>query len=115
MLQRLSLTEIMRSSKAVATPIQCKVCESSSINIVLDATILGHHSAQLFECESCGFQFFYDPNVWLSQAYSTPIANTDTGIVARSLNIHRIISSFLSFANAHGKVLDWGSGVRSSS
>jgi Methyltransferase domain len=104
------VAETMLTPKSGVTPGQCKVCDSSALNIVFDAKILGQHSAQLFECQSCGFQFFEDPSVWLNQAYSSPIANTDTGIVARSLNIHRIVSSFLTFANAQGKVLDWGSG-----
>lgn len=100
----------MSSSKSDVNHIQCKICDSSVVNIIFEAKILGRYSAQLFECESCGFQFFEDPSVWLNQAYGSPIANTDTGIVARSLNSHRIVSSFLTFANAQGKVLDWGSG-----
>jgi hypothetical protein len=46
----------------------------------------------------------------MAEAYSSPIANTDTGIVSRSLSVHRIVSSFLSISHISGKVLDWGSG-----
>jgi hypothetical protein len=100
----------MTSPKPHEAHNQCKVCGSSALTIAFDATILGQYSAQLLECSCCGFQSFRDPGVWLAQAYNTPIANTDTGIVARSLNIHRIVSPFLSLANAQGRLLDWGSG-----
>jgi hypothetical protein len=48
--------------------------------------------------------------MWLEQAYAAPIATTDTGIVSRSLNFHRSISTFLAFTNIQGRILDWGSG-----
>jgi hypothetical protein len=97
-----------------STPIeifgQCKVCRGADINFVFNTKILGQYPAHLLECAACGFQYFHDARIWLGEAYTTPIANTDTGIVRRSLNIHRVISSFLSISNARGEVLDWGSG-----
>jgi hypothetical protein len=80
------------------------------LNFVFGTKILGQYPALLYECAVCGFQFFHDARIWLEQAYTTPIAHTDTGIVRRSLNIHRVVSSFLGISNITGKVLDWGSG-----
>jgi hypothetical protein len=101
---------IMEESTLINASHQCKVCGRSELNLTFNTMILGQYPASLFECASCGFQYFHDAKIWIDQAYTTPIANTDTGIVRRSLNIHKILSSFLSISNAQGKFLDWGSG-----
>jgi hypothetical protein len=72
--------------------------------------VLGKFSAELIACQRCGHEWFNAPEAWLGQAYTTPIANTDTGIVSRTLNIHKIISSYLTLSGISGKLLDWGSG-----
>lgn len=91
-------------------PEVCIVCSHPHLDIVDRSFILGRYSAELVACQRCGHEWFQSPGDWLEEAYASPIANTDTGIVARSLNIHRILSSFLCFSNDTGKILDWGSG-----
>lgn len=88
----------------------CIVCSHQVIVAIDDQIILGNYSTRLNVCDHCGCEWFQDPAIWLSDAYSSPIAFTDTGIVARSLNIHRVVSSFLSISSIPGKILDWGSG-----
>ena len=88
----------------------CKVCGCDRVKPLFSTIVLGAYHATVVECQSCGFQSFPDAQEWLEEAYSSPIASTDTGIVARCLNLHKIISSFLSLNYKHGFVLDWGSG-----
>ena len=88
----------------------CKVCGCNEVAPLFSATILGAYHATIVECPSCGFQSFPNAQEWIQEAYSSPIASTDTGIVARCLNLHKIISSFLSLNYKRGSVLDWGSG-----
>jgi hypothetical protein len=89
---------------------RCIVCNHDQVTIFDHGLVLGEFSAVLASCDSCGQEWFDAPEAWLAEAYASPIANTDTGIVSRSLRIHRAISSFLSISNIPGKVLDWGSG-----
>lgn len=100
------------TSKQVLSPLdsRCIVCDHDQVRIVDRGLVLGKFSAVLLSCDSCGQEWFCAPEVWLAEAYASPIANTDTGIVSRSLSIHRVISSFLTIGHISGKVLDWGSG-----
>lgn len=91
-------------------PSSCIVCSNDQVKIVDNGLVLGKFPAVLVCCNGCGQEWFVSPEDWLAEAYSSSIANTDTGIVARSLGIHRIISSFLTIGDLSGKVLDWGSG-----
>ena len=88
----------------------CKVCGCDRVRPLFSATVLGAYHATVVECPSCGFQYFPNAQEWLEEAYSSPIASTDTGIVARCLSLHKTISSFLSINYKRGYVLDWGSG-----
>lgn len=88
----------------------CKVCGCNEVAPLFSTTVLGAYRSTIVECPSCGFQSFPNAQEWIQDAYSSPIASTDTGIVARCLNLHKIISSFLSLNYKRGSVLDWGSG-----
>jgi hypothetical protein len=89
---------------------ECKVCGGQDVAIASVTTVLGKYSASLLKCPSCGFEFFHEPSAWLAEAYTSPIADTDTGIVARSMSVRRVVSSFLALSNTPGRILDWGSG-----
>ena len=88
----------------------CIVCSGQVIVASESQVILQKYSTRLNACSYCGHEWFENPNNWLADAYSSPIANTDTGIVARSLYLNRIVSSFLGITGRSGKILDWGSG-----
>ena len=88
----------------------CRVCNCDQVSVLGQRLILGKYLTELISCSRCGFEWFDSPETWLSDAYALPIANTDTGIVSRTLNVHKVISSFLSFIGLTGKILDWGSG-----
>lgn len=91
-------------------PEACIVCGHNQLVIGDQTHVLGAFPATLIACQQCGHEWFESPRQWLEKAYSSPIANTDTGIVARSLGSRKIISSFLGFSNDGGKILDWGGG-----
>lgn len=88
----------------------CEVCGCDKVRNLFSTIVLGAYAARVAECPSCGFQFFPNSEEWIQEAYSSPIANTDTGIVARSLSFHKIIASFLTLNRTDGCILDWGSG-----
>jgi hypothetical protein len=88
----------------------CKVCGCGRLRPLFSTNVLGAYHATVVECLSCGFQYFPNAQEWIQEAYSSPIASTDTGIVARCLDLHKIISSFLSLNYKRGPLLDWGSG-----
>lgn len=88
----------------------CIICSHPHLDIVDQTFVLGRYFAELVSCQRCGHEWFKSPEKWLEDSYASPIANTDTGIVARSLKVHRIVSTFLFFSRDIGKLLDWGSG-----
>ena len=88
----------------------CSICGHNSREKYAESLILGKFHARHLACNQCGHEWLENPTIWLSDAYTSPIANTDTGIVTRSLNLLRIISSFLSLNSKPGPILDWGSG-----
>ena len=95
----------MRASKCL-----CPVCQNSTVKISGEIQILNRFSAKHVLCSSCGQEWFENAPFWLKEAYSSPIANTDTGIVARSLSFYRFIYTYLVLTNRFGPILDWGSG-----
>jgi hypothetical protein len=105
----LSSKNMIQNQKNIT--ISCIVCGKSSIvGESSSQTILGSFSTRLLRCSHCFHEWFEAPNRWLLSAYTSSIANTDTGIVRRSLKIHKYLSTFLSFANVTERILDWGSG-----
>jgi Methyltransferase domain len=89
---------------------ECIICSREAVIAYGVQTIIGKYQTRLLACQHCHHQWFENPSIWLAEAYSSPIANTDTGIVSRSLHIHRCVSAFLGLSPRTGKVLDWGSG-----
>lgn len=56
--------------------------------------VLERHEAQFFKCDGCGFLGVLGPS-WLDEAYASPIADIDTGILDRSLSlVPRLLSLF---------------------
>jgi transcription initiation factor TFIIIB Brf1 subunit/transcription initiation factor TFIIB len=57
---------------------KCKICESESFYFA-NANILNKYNAAYFKCTNCGFVQTEEP-YWLEEAYSQPIAETDSGL-----------------------------------
>lgn len=74
---------------------KCKICSSITYKS-FGVLMLGKYDADFFHCKSCGY--LYTPNpTWLVEAYTKSIAQTDTGILSRNLNISKFISIIIYF------------------
>lgn len=73
----------------------CPIC-GKNMGLVFRSTILGKHDVQYFCCPSCEFLCTENP-YWLEEAYSSAIASTDVGLVARNIAISKKLSVLLYF------------------
>jgi hypothetical protein len=89
---------------------KCPVCTSAATKKVFSAIVRNRHPAKYRLCEQCRFLYVESPQ-WLEEAYKIPINVSDTGIMARSLGLSRIMSVLLYFLfNKKGKFLDYAGG-----
>ena len=87
----------------------CRICGGSSIPFDR-ALILGRHSTAYSACENCGFVQTGEPH-WLDEAYELPIADSDVGLVSRSLSMAKFVAQLESlFLDPRGRILDFGGG-----
>lgn len=71
----------------------CPVCGSAREH-VFSALVLERHEAAYLKCRQCGFLGVDRPS-WLDEAYASPIAELDTGILYRSLSlVPRLLTLF---------------------
>ncbi|MEA5497580.1 methyltransferase domain-containing protein [Limnoraphis robusta] len=90
------------------TPI-CKICNSESY-LFDTALVLNKHTVNYFQCSNCGFIQTEQP-YWLDEAYLTPIANSDVGLISRNLSFSRLTEKLiLSYFDLKDKFLDYGCG-----
>jgi hypothetical protein len=71
----------------------CPVC-SGLMRKAFTAEVLGKYKAQYELCDSCGYLKAHDP-YWLDEAYTSAIANADTGLVMRNITLANKISRIL--------------------
>lgn len=87
----------------------CPVC-AAAMAPRFDAVVLGRHRVRFDHCAACGL-VRSEPPWWLAEAYGQAISATDCGLVARNLEIARLLSILFSFRlPAHGQVLDHAGG-----
>lgn len=68
---------------------ECPIC-GSKMSSSFYLTILGKYKVEYFVCKNCGFLQTEKP-YWLEEAYSTAIADIDTGILNRNIvNCNRV-------------------------
>jgi hypothetical protein len=93
-----------------SNPIKCPVCSKIVTIEMFSAVVRYHYPAKYRFCAQCRFLFIESPQ-WLEEAYKTPINASDTGIMARNLELSRIASVLLHFLfNKKGKFLDYAGG-----
>lgn len=73
----------------------CPVC-ASTLKEAFVAKVLQKYDGVFSHCSSCGFLCAADP-FWLEESYSSAIASTDTGLVARNVALSKRIASVLYF------------------
>jgi hypothetical protein len=71
----------------------CRLC-GSAVKAVFVRRLMRRHEVQYLQCGQCGLLQTEAP-WWLEEAYGSPIAERDTGIVARNLELSDIASCLL--------------------
>ena len=64
------------------------------MEVCFTAQVLNKYQAQYEDCKQCGFLRIHAP-YWLEEAYSSAIAQADTGLVARNIAIARKLAGVL--------------------
>lgn len=91
--------------------LKCKICESH-MSHAFKALVLGKYDATYNFCDNCGFICAENP-YWLEEAYSSSIASTDTGLVARNTAIADQLAAILYFLmkeRGNGRYVDVAGG-----
>lgn len=82
----------------------CPICSNLG-SFRFEAEVLDKYLARYYLCGACEYLWIDSPQ-WLEEAYSSAIADSDTGLVMRNLEISRKLSSLL-----YGQFGERGRGV----
>jgi len=89
--------------------LNCKICNHKVTNIFSEK-VLNKYDVCYYHCINCDFIQTDDP-FWLSEAYSEPINNEDTGLVGRNLLFAKLTSMLLyNLFHKNGQFLDYAAG-----
>lgn len=80
-------------SSETLSPVHCKICETQS-SFFGETEVLKKYRVRYFRCEGCGFVQTEEP-YWMTEAYSSAIANQDVGIMQRNLTNVQVTSAVL--------------------
>lgn len=87
----------------------CRLCGRMAEKL-FSGVVLESCSIDYFECKSCGYVQTEQP-IWLDQAYSQAINDSDTGIMIRNQANARIVLATLSLlGKVNGRVVDYAGG-----
>ena len=87
----------------------CIICQHPT-TVLMEGEILGKYTIRYYYCEKCKCVHTEKP-YWISEAYDTSIAVTDTGIMFRNMEICRDVFAIIKrYFNPQVKVLDYGGG-----
>jgi len=86
----------------------CPVC-GGAVRAIGHQQVLGSHRAEYIACASCGSVAVVDPT-WLDQAYGQAIADSDVGLVQRSVSTAESVAALARSARIPGPYLDFGGG-----
>ena len=87
----------------------CRICNSST-RLAFTHEVLRKYDCRYYFCNNCGGMQTEDP-YWLDEAYASPIASADTGILLRNLSLARLTSVVLFFLfDRRGRFLDAAGG-----
>jgi hypothetical protein len=77
------------------TTVECPIC-SGTRRELFQAKLLRKYEVHYFLCDTCGLLQTEQP-YWLDEAYSSAIADADTGLVARNLEIAGKLAGLIYF------------------
>lgn len=87
----------------------CKICSGKS-QFVFSKRVLQKYDVSYYLCSSCGFLQTEKP-FWLEEAYLTPMAKYDLGILTRVKQAASLVSCYIkNTKTSSGEFLDFGSG-----
>lgn len=87
----------------------CRICSSNS-RLAFKHQVLGKYDCSFYFCPDCGGLQAENP-YWLDEAYESPVAAADTGMLWRNLYLARVTSVVLFFLfNRRGRFLDAAGG-----
>ena len=87
----------------------CRVCDSTA-KLEFTHKILRKYDCSYYFCAHCGVLQTEEP-YWLDEAYESPVAAADTGILVRNLDLARVTSLVLLFMfDRRGRYLDAAGG-----
>lgn len=88
---------------------KCKICGEDS-NFLFESIILSKYSVKYFKCNCCDFIQTEEP-YWLSEAYTSPIALIDVGLLYRNITLSEKTATLLDRIDPkNGIYLDYGGG-----
>lgn len=88
--------------------LQCRCCLAQASDFG-SAVMLGHVSVRYYRCQRCGFIQTEDPT-WLEEAYSSPIAHLDVGLLNRCIHLANRTEAVVRMLPRGGRYLDWAGG-----
>lgn len=90
---------------------RCKICNNET-RPIFQQKILLKYLVGYYKCNSCDYIFTDDP-YWLDEAYSSAIAQSDTGLIARNINFSIKVPILLSLIGCDikkDKFIDYAGG-----
>jgi hypothetical protein len=89
--------------------VQCRICRSS-VTPAFTEKVLSKYDCTFNFCDTCGVLQSEEP-YWLDEAYASPVAAADTGLLWRNLHLARVTSVVLYFLfDRRGRFLDAAGG-----
>ena len=80
-----------------SSPPVCPICLAPARELALRQRLMNRHDVSYYRCASCGLLQTEVP-YWLDEAYATPIADTDTGILVRNQANARLLDVLIRHA-----------------
>jgi hypothetical protein len=89
--------------------VKCRIC-SGETREQFSLVILNKYTIRYFLCGTCSFLHTEEP-YWLKEAYADSASTNDTGIVARSIYLSKLVTVLISLElNKKASFLDFGGG-----
>lgn len=87
----------------------CPVC-TGPVESFAEGVVLRRHAVEYLRCQRCGLIFLPRPH-WLEEAYASPIARADTGLLRRCRKLSHLTTAVIrSEGLRQGTFLDWAGG-----
>ncbi|WP_407685895.1 class I SAM-dependent methyltransferase [Mycobacterium sp. HUMS_1102779] len=87
----------------------CRICTSNT-QLAFTRKVLAKYDCRYYFCPNCGGLQTEEP-YWLEEAYASPVASADTGILVRNLDLAQATSLVLFFLfDRRGRFLDAAGG-----